>query len=531
MQAKLQTRVKAKTVNQRDYCRSIIENIATICTGPSGCVDEETEYLSQDGWKKISDYQDSDMVMQYDTKTKKASLCKPINYIKIKSDGFFHIKSKRGIDQKISKEHIVIYETSKGNFNKKSAFEFVEQHNNSKLGHSGKFILNYDFDGKDLQINEHLLRLQVAIKADAYLANPKTYYYIFNLKRQRKIERLKVLLKNANIKYNVWTNEKTNYTHFSLNLECSKFLSDWMFCSKKDAIIIFDELKYWDGRFNTVGNRLSQFYTSIKKDADFVQYIHNILGYKSYISTYNRIGQKRGKYIRKNKEYTVTPTKQNRLLLERKNKLDIPFIESTETEYKYCFTVPTGALVLRRNNNVFITGNSGKTMLAAYIACSYLLEDKIESIVLTRPMVQTGKGLGFLPGNVLEKTFDYLIPLYEYVEMFLGKEELKKLLATKVVQICPLELMRGRTYHNSFILLDEVQNASYKQILMCLTRVGDNTKIVLNGDIKQSDLPFNEFGEIISKLENTEGVGIIHLTFDDILRSPFIKQILSKLDS
>jgi len=330
----------------------------SISGGGAGCVDKDTEFMSADGWKKISEYEDGDLVLQYDTGTRKASFTKPLRYIKEETNGFYKIKTQKGIDQLLSKYHNIIYETSKGNLIKRSADYFVEAHNKSKSGHKGSFITTYDFDGIDLDINEDLLRLQVALKADGDIATESTSRYIVRLKKKRKVERFINLLSNSGIPYKSEVEDKTGFVIFTLCCEgCGKSLSDWMFCSRYYAEIIVDELKYWGGSYYNI--RVTD-----KKDADAVQYFYNILGYNANIS------------LDKDSCYVVTTIPQNKLSLAKKNgsKIDIDFVQ--HGKYQYCFEVETGALVLRRNGNVFITGNSGKSFLLLlsilrYVDCPF----------------------------------------------------------------------------------------------------------------------------------------------------------------
>ena len=135
---------------------------------------------------------------------------------------------------------------------------------------------------------------------------------------------------------------------------------------------------------------------------------------------------------------------------------------------------------------------TGKTTIAVGVACEQILEGKIDRIIVTRPVVESGKGLGFLPGTFQDKIHPYLVPIFEEMNMYLSTQVTERLIKEKHVEICPLEYMRGRNFHNSFIILDEAQNATYEQIKMLITRMGSQSKRVINGDIEQSDLPQNK---------------------------------------
>lgn len=177
---------------------------------------------------------------------------------------------------------------------------------------------------------------------------------------------------------------------------------------------------------------------------------------------------------------------------------------------------------------------SGKSSVAVGLACGWLLENKIEKIIITRPTVENGRGLGYLPGNKDEKIHPYLVPILEEMEQYLGKMTLTKYREAGIIEMCPLEYMRGRNFHNSFMILDEAQNATYEQIKMFLTRIGMNSTAVIEGDPQQSDLPYNMRGAIMDikeKLFGLQGVGVCELQATDIVRNPIIGRILERLES
>jgi len=176
---------------------------------------------------------------------------------------------------------------------------------------------------------------------------------------------------------------------------------------------------------------------------------------------------------------------------------------------------------------------TGKTTIAVGLGCQYLLENKVNKIIVTRPVVESGKGLGFLPGTFQDKIHPYLVPIFDEMNLYLSKEIAEKWLREKRVEICPLEYMRGRNFHDSFIILDEAQNATYKQIKMLVTRMGSRSKCVINGDIEQTDLPQSISGaleECVDRLENLKGVSIVELERCDIIRNKIISSILDRLE-
>lgn len=186
------------------------------------------------------------------------------------------------------------------------------------------------------------------------------------------------------------------------------------------------------------------------------------------------------------------------------------------------------------NDVTICTGpaGSGKSSVAVGLACSWLLESKIEKIIITRPTVENGRGLEYLPGNKDEKIHPYLVPVLEEMEQYLGKMVLTKYRDAGIIEMCPLEYMRGRNFHNSFMILDEAQNATFEQIKMFLTRIGMHSTAVINGDADQSDLPMSMRGgleHVQKKLFGLQGVGTCQLDASDIVRNPIIGRILERL--
>ena len=172
---------------------------------------------------------------------------------------------------------------------------------------------------------------------------------------------------------------------------------------------------------------------------------------------------------------------------------------------------------------------TGKTYIAASYASQMYLEKSIDKIVITRPHVSVGKDMGFLPGNILEKATPWAMPTLDVVEQWVGKGALETSLKNGNIEIAPLALMRGRSFENSFIIVDEAQNITTHEIKMLLTRVAEGSKIVLNGDVQQSDLKeANGLAKIV-ELSKKYGVNVpvIEFTLDDVVRSEVCKQWIS----
>ncbi len=186
---------------------------------------------------------------------------------------------------------------------------------------------------------------------------------------------------------------------------------------------------------------------------------------------------------------------------------------------------------LKKNQIVMSLGpaGTGKTYLAVAIALTMLLEKKVERIILSRPAVEAGERLGFLPGDMKDKIDPYLRPLYDSLYDLLDYDKIQKKIESGIIEIAPLAFMRGRTLKNSFAILDEAQNATETQIKMFLTRIGENSKLVVNGDPSQIDLPNkNQSGLIKSQsiLKGINEISIINFDHQDVIRHPLVTKIV-----
>ncbi|HUI29191.1 MAG TPA: PhoH family protein [Candidatus Acidoferrales bacterium] len=186
---------------------------------------------------------------------------------------------------------------------------------------------------------------------------------------------------------------------------------------------------------------------------------------------------------------------------------------------------------VKKNDVVFAVGpaGTGKTYLAVAMAIAGLKNREVQKIVLTRPAVEAGESLGFLPGDLKEKVIPYLRPLYDALDDMLPQDKLKLYVEKNVVEIAPLAYMRGRTLNNSFVILDEAQNASSMQMKMFLTRLGVSSKAVVTGDITQIDLPQKSMSglvEIQKVLKGVNGVSFVYLEKADVVRHKLVKDII-----
>ncbi len=173
---------------------------------------------------------------------------------------------------------------------------------------------------------------------------------------------------------------------------------------------------------------------------------------------------------------------------------------------------------------------TGKTYLAVAMALAALKEEKIARIILTRPAVEAGEALGFLPGDLYEKIAPYLRPLHDALHDMLPAEEIQKHMERGVIEVAPLAYMRGRTLNNAFIILDEAQNSTAEQMFMFLTRLGFNARAVITGDITQIDLPPHKHSGLLEAqraLRGIEGIAIVEFQKKDVVRHPLVQKIIA----
>jgi phosphate starvation-inducible PhoH-like protein len=187
---------------------------------------------------------------------------------------------------------------------------------------------------------------------------------------------------------------------------------------------------------------------------------------------------------------------------------------------------------IQKNDIVFGIGpaGTGKTYLAVAMAVAALKKEQVSRIILTRPAVEAGEALGFLPGDLQEKITPYLRPLYDSLRDMLDTEEIERSMARQTIEVAPLAYMRGRTLSNAFVILDEAQNTTTEQMFMLLTRMGPNSKCVVTGDVTQIDLPSNKRSglvEALQALKNVSGISFVYFTERDVVRHELVRAVIS----
>jgi len=197
-------------------------------------------------------------------------------------------------------------------------------------------------------------------------------------------------------------------------------------------------------------------------------------------------------------------------------------------------TINQGLMIklLNQKDIVFSYGpaGTGKTFLAIAYALNQLLNKKVKKVILTRPVVEAGESLGFLPGDYLQKITPYLVPLFDAITFILTPEIYEKFIGQNLIEIAPLAYMRGRTFSNSIVILDEAQNTTYNQIKLFLTRPDETSKLILTGDITQIDLPKKQKSGMIialNTLRSIKEIGFVEFTENDVVRHHLVKKIIN----
>lgn len=363
------------TDQQKAAINTLLDNNVVVINGAAGCVDCDTEFFTGYGWKRIADFEEGDSVLQYN-EDGTAELVKPLAYIKQSCDCLYHFETARGISQTLSDEHRVLY--YKRNKNGREAhiarFETIKQ-DIIEGKFCGQFKTAFRYSGAGLRLTDDEIRLMIAVFADGRFEpytlkeTNSTYGRVrINLKKQRKQARLERLLDNLRIDYKkttVPTQEGYLTYYFKTPIVGKHFTQEWYSCNQRQLKIITDEIMYWDG--DAIHHKM--YMTNDRNDAVFIQFAFSATGRRATISTTDRRGRPYttcGKvYERKSLEYRVLVA-DNEYVGWKNSKEYIPTISQVipKDGHKYCFTVPSGALILRNNSKIFCTMNSGKSSLA-----------------------------------------------------------------------------------------------------------------------------------------------------------------------
>lgn len=349
------------------------------------CVDADTEFFNGYQWKRISDYNQGDKVLQYN-EDKSAELVIPIDYIKQPTEYLQMFETKK-LSMCLSDNHQCYYITDKNNLYHKSFKEIKECQLKNVNGFSGRFITTFKYGNNGIDLTDDEIQLMCAIICDSSFLR-ETSKCMFNIKKERKKYELRKLLKRMNYE---WEEKEYDcmpeYTRFILYSprKEKEFSSYWYGCNNHQLQVICDNIIKWDGHVKSKSS--FDFSTTIKQTADFIQFAFSSCGYRANILTYNRIGEEHitngNTYERKSIDYIVSISKNTLVTIFNRHKPIEDFFKQYKTidGYSYCFTVDSGMLVLRRNNKIFITGNCGKDSSANIL--KELLEQDNKKVLIT----------------------------------------------------------------------------------------------------------------------------------------------------
>ena len=352
-----------------------MENRVFSIKGAAGCVDKDTEFLTETGWKKISEYEPNDKVAQWDITNSEISFVQPQRYIKQGTEGFYHFKTTT-IDMMLSKNHKIPTITSKGHYKDMTA-EYASSLSSITIPRS--FTINEN-KVSSVNISDELLRVLVMQSADGSFASDKKTRIRINVKKEAKKVRVLKLLEEAEIKHTIYPDDKfPDWVRVSYNPPseiCTKDLSMLWGCDLRQLHIIYDEIIRWDGSVAQRKNVKTKMFFGVKHNVDFVQYLMSVCSGNYCSITRDKREYKFGDI------YTVNEASRNTSNIEIRGHRVIPFIPS-EDGLEYCFTTDTGYWLARRNGKIFPTGNCGKSFLTAVLIGE--LKNITSKMMLTAP--------------------------------------------------------------------------------------------------------------------------------------------------
>ena len=445
------------TEQQKSFFYNIMKHRVNLLVGYAGCVDKDTEFFNGEEWKKISEYKEGDLVLQYN-EDGTAELVKPIAYHKLPETKMTLIKTDLGsINQCLSDDHTVVYRTSKGHIAKLPFHEVARRHRETPKGFYGKFISFFRYDGEGIDLSDEEIRVMVMVIADGYFMNHTNLCRV-RVKKDRKKERIRFLLENAQIPYTE-RNCVDNYIEFKFvaPLRLKHFDSSWYQCSQHQLQVICDEVLHWDGSIDKKGRR--RFSSNVKESAEFIQFTFSATGHRATLTERDRTGQtyKDSNYTRKSKEYTVQIAKNKWVsLFARTEDKKTPLIEIVpEDGYKYCFTVPSGMWIMRREGRICVTGNCGKSQVTA------LLIDLLDKFGYTyKILAPTGKAAKVISTYTGRKAYT--------IHRAIGIREDKE-------EVVPIK--------EDFIIVDEASMLDIKLCAKLLSRLSSpNVRVLFVGD-------------------------------------------------
>ena len=397
------------TEEQKNAIWNIINNQVSILSGKAGCVDGETEFFSQNGWKKIKDFTWEDKVLQYNDDGT-TGFVTPECYIKEPEEFFWHIEG-RLVDQCVSPDHSMYYINSQGKSFRQKASEFVPRLLTNKQNYELHFPTGFLYNGTGINLSDSEIKIMLAVICDGSFQTQNSTRCRFHIKKDRKKEKLRELFTEANLIYCETTSATPGYTDFYVDVPRNEkvFSQDWYNCNQHQLQIICDNILFWDGHILKNGSR--QFSTNVKANADFVQFAFAACNQRATIYLIDRRGMSHSncKYTYKSVEYRVNIAYNNTTPFPSNNNKSTNIrLEKRENEYKYCFTVPSHLWISRRTGKIAGISNCGKSYTVnAIVKIFKAYEKEVQMCALSGRAASKLGEITHITGSTIHKLLGY----------------------------------------------------------------------------------------------------------------------------
>lgn len=511
--------IKAKNALQR--CALDLLNNDSITSvailGGYGCVDCETEFFNGKEWKHIDQYDPDDKVLEFDVNSGQAILSKPYAYIKKPCEQFWLFNDNElGISQCLSEEHEILYKSQSSLMDKISVKEVVNQQLNQE-GFDKEIACTFQYHGDGINYTDEAIKVSVLAFCIGRTDRGKNRF-ILSARSMKRVEQFKEFFEENNNDYYLFGQNpvaRRNFFNAYRPISQDRFTPDWYNCSLRQLQLICDTAERLFRIKKHIYKEDNILYIKYKENADFLQFAFAACG-------------KRTTIIRRDDFHYRIVIQDKSTVSFKTDKYRIkPILVKSPDGYKYCFTMPTGNLILRRNGNIFLTGNSGKTHLCTRMAVYHVMENsqtklRLSKVVGIREPRGEGKDVGYLKGSFEDKTGRFFKPLEQQLPG--GEQELACLMSRgQLEQEIPFYL-KGTTFSSSVVVVDEAEDLTESQIVLIGTRLGEDSRIFWSGDYAQSLINKtygNPLVRMCNELKGNPSFGCIYL--DEDVRSPASK--------
>ena len=565
--------IKGKTDRQVDFIKAIKDSEIIICAGAAGVGKAQpltSKILTPTGWATMGDINIGDEVI-----TQNGGSTKVIGVFPQGMKDIYKVTFSDGTYAEACGEHLWLTQTYKDrNYKTKrngdvayipksgSIKNTIEIKNSlltkdNKKNHIIPTVEPINFTKQEVVINPYIMG---CILGDGGLTGGKIVISTSDIQIINEIsERLPnglVIEKTPSGKYeyvikslkrgggnNIYLNETRNLDLFGLKSDEKFIPTEYLYNTTENRILLLQGLMDTDGYVDKSGYKVS-FTTVSKKLCDGVVELVNSLGgvctIKGKYKTYTHNGEKQTGKLTYSINISLPPT-INPFILTRKAERVIPKTRCIPRRYitdvELIGKKEAQCIMVEHDSHLYVTDNYIVTH-NTYVAVAKALQlvqqstTKFEKICLSRPPVEMGKSVGFLPGDMFEKLLPYMMPLLDNIDKIIGKDKRIELMEKEIIEFIPLPFIRGKSFDNTILIADECQNASPHEMKTVLTRIGENSKFIITGDLDQSDrfskVSDSGLYDITSKLKDIEGISMIEFMESDIVRNPIIKEILKR---